>query len=140
MPSEHRGVVPIGRTAVSKTDGWGFESLHPCHFGMTRTPARSEITVPSSTIRTNIDNKQMAQLSALGIVVYKPINKIMLQEQTWLVDVCKLLGITLNDCIFDASEPSFDEGTKTLHLPSFSYAKEAELKKSIWHTIRPFTA
>jgi hypothetical protein len=25
-----RGVVPIGRTAVSKTDGWGFESLHPC--------------------------------------------------------------------------------------------------------------
>jgi hypothetical protein len=26
-----RGVVPIGRTAVSKTDGWGFESLHPCH-------------------------------------------------------------------------------------------------------------
>ena len=27
-----RGVVPIGRTAVSKTDGWGFESLHPCQF------------------------------------------------------------------------------------------------------------
>ena len=27
-----RGVVRIGRTAVSKTDGWGFESLHPCHF------------------------------------------------------------------------------------------------------------
>ena len=27
-----RGVVPIGRTAVSKTDGWEFESLHPCHF------------------------------------------------------------------------------------------------------------
>ncbi len=28
----NRGVVPIGRTAVSKTDGWGFESLRPCHF------------------------------------------------------------------------------------------------------------
>ena len=27
----YRGVVPIGRTAVSKTDGWGFESLRPCH-------------------------------------------------------------------------------------------------------------
>ncbi len=27
-----RGVVPIGRTAVSKTDGWEFESLRPCHF------------------------------------------------------------------------------------------------------------
>ena len=27
-----RGVVPIGRTAVSKTDGWGFESLRPCQF------------------------------------------------------------------------------------------------------------
>ena len=25
-----RGVVPIGRTAGSKTDGWGFESLRPC--------------------------------------------------------------------------------------------------------------
>ena len=29
-----RGIVPIGRTAVSKTDGWGFESLCPCHFGV----------------------------------------------------------------------------------------------------------
>ena len=28
--TDFRGVVPIGRTAVSKTDGWGFESLHPC--------------------------------------------------------------------------------------------------------------
>ncbi len=27
-----RGVVPIGRTAVSKTDGWEFESLRPCQF------------------------------------------------------------------------------------------------------------
>ena len=27
-----RGVVPIGRTAVSKTDGYGFESCRPCHF------------------------------------------------------------------------------------------------------------
>ena len=27
-----RGIVPIGRTAVSKTDGWEFESLYPCHF------------------------------------------------------------------------------------------------------------
>ena len=27
-----RGIVPIGRTAVSKTDGWGFESLCPCHY------------------------------------------------------------------------------------------------------------
>ncbi len=27
-----RGIVPIGRTAVSKTDGWGFESLCPCQF------------------------------------------------------------------------------------------------------------
>ena len=27
-----RGVVPIGRTAVSKTDGCGFESCRPCHF------------------------------------------------------------------------------------------------------------
>ena len=30
--SNARGIVPIGRTAVSKTDGWGFESLCPCHF------------------------------------------------------------------------------------------------------------
>jgi hypothetical protein len=26
-----RGVALIGRAAVSKTVGWGFESLHPCH-------------------------------------------------------------------------------------------------------------
>ena len=30
MPLVNRGVVPIGRTAVSKTDGCGFESCHPC--------------------------------------------------------------------------------------------------------------
>ena len=30
-PLRCRGVVPIGRTAVSKTDGWEFESLRPCH-------------------------------------------------------------------------------------------------------------
>lgn len=28
--NRYRGVVPIGRTAVSKTECWGFESLHPC--------------------------------------------------------------------------------------------------------------
>jgi len=28
-----RGVALIGRAAVSKTVGWGFESLHPCHEG-----------------------------------------------------------------------------------------------------------
>ncbi len=27
---KHRGVALIGRAAVSKTVGWGFESLHPC--------------------------------------------------------------------------------------------------------------
>ena len=32
--TKRRGIVPIGRTAVSKTDGWGFESLCPCHFGL----------------------------------------------------------------------------------------------------------
>ena len=30
--SNARGIVPIGRTAVSKTDGWGFESLCPCQY------------------------------------------------------------------------------------------------------------
>jgi hypothetical protein len=29
--SAFRGVALIGRAAVSKTVGWGFESLHPCH-------------------------------------------------------------------------------------------------------------
>jgi hypothetical protein len=29
--SLRRGVALIGRAAVSKTVGWGFESLHPCH-------------------------------------------------------------------------------------------------------------
>ncbi len=27
----NRGIVPIGRTAVSKTDGCEFESCYPCH-------------------------------------------------------------------------------------------------------------
>ena len=27
----HRAVALIGRAAVSKTAGWGFESLLPCH-------------------------------------------------------------------------------------------------------------
>ncbi len=31
-----RGVALIGRAAVSKTVGWGFESLHPCQEDGTR--------------------------------------------------------------------------------------------------------
>ena len=29
----HRGVAQLARASVSKTEGWGFESLHPCQFG-----------------------------------------------------------------------------------------------------------
>ncbi len=27
-----RGVAQLARAPVSKTGGWGFETLHPCHF------------------------------------------------------------------------------------------------------------
>ena len=29
-----RGVAQLARAPVSKTGGWGFETLHPCQFGM----------------------------------------------------------------------------------------------------------
>ena len=28
-----RGVAQLARAPVSKTGGWGFETLHPCHLG-----------------------------------------------------------------------------------------------------------
>jgi hypothetical protein len=82
--------------------------------------------------------QQRALLSALGIVVYNPLKKIEVATQPWLADLCKLLKITVEDCVFDAQNPSFDDKTKTLHLPASSYANEAELKKLIWLNVRQF--
>ena len=31
MPSFPQGRSSIGRVSVSKTEGWGFEALRPCH-------------------------------------------------------------------------------------------------------------
>ena len=34
--TEWKGGGSIGRVAVSKTDGWGFESLSPCQFFLSK--------------------------------------------------------------------------------------------------------
>jgi hypothetical protein len=31
-PAHCRGVAQLARAPVSKTGGWGFETLHPCQF------------------------------------------------------------------------------------------------------------
>ena len=56
------GSSSIGRAPVSKTGGWGFESLLPCSTGTIeiRAPARNvEIAVPRSEFRVNRQTKRL---------------------------------------------------------------------------------
>ena len=41
--SELRGVAQLARASVSKTEGWGFESLRPCHLGSRRLRAGNRV-------------------------------------------------------------------------------------------------
>jgi hypothetical protein len=96
--------------------------------------------VPASSIKNPqlVSDVQKAQLNAMGVSLYEPIKSIQLEGQPWLNDVCKLLKITSESCFFDSIKPRFDDSAQTLHLPSMSYTSEAELKKSIWLSIRQF--
>lgn len=97
----------------------------------------------NNSINTNeqqITEQQKAQLNALGICIYEPVEQIGLEGLPWISDVCKLLNISRQNCLFDSSTPIFDPKTQTLHLPAFSYSSEINIKKSIWLTIRPFVA
>lgn len=84
--------------------------------------------------------QQKACLSALGVVVYEPLKQISLESEAWIVDVCELLNIPLESCVYDSVKPHFDAKTQTLHLPAQSFAAIADLKKSIWLSIRQFVA
>lgn|GEM_PF-2537398 len=82
--------------------------------------------------------QQKAQLLAMGISLYEPTVPIDLKQMPWIADVCKLLKISPQSCLFDSSQPLFNSKTQTLHLPLVSYANEANIKKSIWLSIRQF--
>jgi hypothetical protein len=86
----------------------------------------------------NISEQQKAQLNAMGIVLYEPITQIELAGQPWLHNLCELLKIPIENCLFDSNTPSFDEATQMLHLPATSYASEVEVKKLIWLNIRQY--
>ena len=90
------------------------------------------------SVQSSTNLQRYAQLQAMGVSIYIPLSSISVAEQAWLDDVCALLKIARTDCVFDATEPSFDVKTSKLHLPVTSYASEQVLKKTIWQNIRPF--
>ena len=95
--------------------------------------------LPSSTKSLqNLSEQQKAQLNAMGIALYEPIKKIGLAGQPWIHNLCELLKIPTENCLFDSNKPSFNEATQILHLPATSYASEVEVKKLIWLNIRQY--
>ena len=86
----------------------------------------------------SITQQQKACLNAMGVTIYTPLQGIILKNEPWIRDVCELLKIEVQDCIYDSEKPHFDDKSQVLHLPEQSYASVAEIKKSIWQSIRPF--
>jgi hypothetical protein len=93
--------------------------------------------LPENTL-TKSTKKQQAHLQAMGISLYSPMQKLDITEQAWLDNLCQLLGIGKGDCLFDSSQPFFDEKLKKLHLPKSTIATETDFKKLIWQNIRQF--
>jgi hypothetical protein len=96
------------------------------------------VHAPSVFNTQSLSEQQKAHLVAMGISLYEPVKQIVLANQAWLDDVCKLLNIKVESCVFDAIKPKFDDDTKTLHLPPISYQSEADIKKLIWLNVRQF--
>jgi hypothetical protein len=94
----------------------------------------TKFTVDSSKNKTN----RYAQLQAMGIDIYAPIQQLDVAQQPWIDKLCKILSISREDCLFDAKQPTFDNELKKLHLPAFTVASEADIKKLIWQNIRQF--
>lgn len=100
------------------------------------TSAQSTKFTDNSLI--NNTKKRHAQLQAMGIDIFIPLQQIDLAQQTWLEDLCKLLSISTEDCLFDVNQPIFDDKLKKLHLPALTVSSEADIKKLIWQNIRQF--
>jgi hypothetical protein len=93
--------------------------------------------LPEYSLTDNARNHQ-AHLQAMGIALYTPLKELDIAQQTWLGDVYHLLGISKEDCLFDSSQPFFDDKLKKLHLPKSTIVNEADFKKLIWQNIRQF--
>lgn len=98
---------------------------------------------PQSTKLTDnsfidITKQQCAQLQAMGVSIFAPLQQLDLCQQPWIDDICSLLSITKEDCLFDAGQPFFDDKLKKLHLPALTIVSEAEIKKHIWQNIRQY--
>jgi hypothetical protein len=111
----------------------------PCQelYNMSASNLSSQTKQTETHTSVNMSN-QRAQLNAMGIEVYEPIEQIMLSEESWIEDLCGLLSIPLSNVIYDVSQAKFDEETKTLHLPASSYETQAQVKKLIWRNVRQF--
>lgn len=103
-------------------------------------PSSKKPAQTPSQQNANVTNNQKAQLNAMGILLYEPVKQISLVDQPWIKDVCELLKIPVENCVFDSSKPTFDFKTQTLHLPATSYAKLPDVKKSVWLSIRQFVS
>ena len=81
---------------------------------------------------------QYAQLQAMGIELYSPLKERDIAQQSWLGDLCKLLDISKEDCVFESNQPFFDDKLKKLHLPKSTMVSEFDFKKLVWQNIRQF--
>lgn len=92
---------------------------------------------PENSLKQSATTKH-AQLQAMAIEIYIPLQELDIIQLSWLGDVCKLLDIGKEDCLFDSNQPFFDDKLKKLHLPKSTTGNEFDFKKLIWQNIRQF--
>lgn len=105
------------------------ESENISNLGNNKSQANSKL---------GLSAQQIALAQAMGLDLYQSQVTIDVRQVAWLSDLCNLLDIQLNDCIFDVQTPHFNHVEKKLHLPKVSYTSELALKKVIWQHVRPW--
>lgn len=93
--------------------------------------------LPEYALADSVRNRQ-SHLQAMGIALYTSKQELDITQRPWLSDLYQLLDISDDDCLFDSSQPFFDDKLKKLHLPKSTTTNEIELKKLIWQNIRQF--
>jgi preprotein translocase subunit SecE len=99
------GCSSIGRASVSKTEGWGFETLHPCQFGgsMSAPAASAGSEVEGGSLRT-----LMAKLNPVEFIqeVRQEVSKVTWPawKEVWITTAMVLVMVTLASLFFLISD------------------------------------
>ena len=134
-----QGRSSIGRALVSKTRGWGFDALRPCHrqdlnhstgASRRRAPTEHNMANPTSppveTVSTGADK---AKLAVAGVLVVAAVVAfyVLGQQDLWLRVAALLALMIVAVATFFTSEPG-------KQLIAYGQDSIREVKKVVWPT------